>query len=159
MLVLIIGMLMSAVLCAQDKNALVIKLNNGTENAFILSEKPTLLIQDDKMLVTGVVEVTYMRSEISKFYFEEISSDDPRIINEGIESIGKDNIPFRYVDGENIRISGQKDKTTVSVASLDGKKISTQTSNGTGSVNISLGNQPKGIYVISFGDRSVKIRR
>lgn len=159
MLVLIMGMLMSTILCAQDKNALVIKLNNGTENAYILSEKPTLLIQDDKMLVTGVVEVTYMRSEISKFYFEEISSDDPRIIDDGIESIGEDNITFSYVDGENIRISGLKDKTTVSVASLDGKKISTQKSSGTGSVTISLGNQPQGVYVISFGNRSVKIKR
>ena len=152
--------LVSLVVLAEEQtpNALIVKLQDGTENAFVLSEKPTVVIQDDKMLVTGIVEVTYIRSEISKFFFEEISSDDPRIIS-GIESISKDNVTFYYVDGENVRISGLKDKATVSVASLDGKIISTQKSDGTGSVTILLGNQPKGIYIISFGGRSVKIRK
>ena len=63
----------SLVIFAEEQmpNALIVKLQDGTENAFVLSEKPTVLIQDDKMYVTGVVEVTYMRSEISKFYFEQ----------------------------------------------------------------------------------------
>ena len=153
-------LLVSLVIFAEEQtpNALIVKLQDGTENAFVLSEKPTVLIQDDKMYVTGVVEVTYMRSEISKFYFEQIKSDDPRIIS-GIESIGKDNVTFYYVDGENVRISGLKDKTSVSVASLDGKIISTQKCDGTGSVTISLGNQPRGIYIISFAGRSVKIKK
>ena len=158
-LVLIISMLMSTTLYAQEKNALIVKQNNGTEDAFILSEKPTVVIQDDKMFVTGIIEVTYIRSDISKFFFEEISSDDPRIVSDGIKSISKDNITFYYVDGENVRISGLKDKTTVSVASFDGKIMSSQKCDGTGSVTISLGNQPKGIYIISFGGRSIKIRK
>ena len=156
--VLLFGTLMSMILYAQDKNALVIKLNNGAENAYILSEKPTVLIQDDKIIVTGVLETQYLRSEISKFYFEGISLDDHRIID-AIESIAKDNVFFYYVDSENVRISGLKDKATVSVASLDGKIISTPKCDGTGSVTISLGNQPKGIYIISYGGRSLKIKR
>lgn len=153
-------LLVSLVIFAEEQtpNALIVKLQDGTENAFVLSEKPTVLIQDDKMLVTGIVEVTYIRSDISKFFFEEISSDDPRIVD-GIKSISKDNITFYYVDGENVRISGLKDKATVSVASLDGKIISTQKCDGTGSVTISLGNQTKGIYIISFGGRSLKVRK
>ena len=155
--VLFIGILLSSMMYAQEKNALIVKLQDGTENAFLLSKKPTVLIQDDKMLVTGIVEFTYIRSDISKFYFEKIDLDDPRI-SDGIESISKGNVTLYYVDGENVHISGLKDKTKVSVASLDGKIISTQKCDGTGSVTISLGNQPKGIYIISFGDRSVKIQ-
>ena len=153
--VLFIGILLSSMMYAQEKNALIVKLQDGTENAFLLSEKPTVLIQDDKMLVTGIVEETYIRSDISKFYFEKIDLDDPRL---GIESISKGNVTLYYVDGENVHISGLKDKTKVSVASLDGKIISTPKSDGAGNVTISLGNQPKGIYIISFGGRSVKIQ-
>lgn len=153
--VLFIGILLSSMMYAQEKNALIVKLQDGTENAFLLSEKPTVLIQDEKMLVTGIVEETYIRSDISKFYFEKIDLDDPRL---GIESISKGNVTLYYVDGENVYISGLKDKTKVSVASLDGKIISTPKSDGAGNVTISLGNQPKGIYIISFGGRSVKIQ-
>jgi hypothetical protein len=142
----------------QTPNALIVKLQDGTENAFILSEKPTVLIQDDKMLVTGVVEVTYLRSEISKFYFEQIKSDDHRIIS-GIELIGKDNVTIYYVDGENVYISGLKDKTMVSVASLDGKMLSSCRSDASGEVTMSLGNLPKGVYVVTFDKRSIKIIR
>ena len=141
----------------QTQNALIVKLQDGTENAFLLSEKPTVLIQDDKMLVTGIVEVTYIRSDISKFFFEKIDLDDPRI-PDGIESISKGNVTLYYVDGENVHISGLKDKTKVSVASLDGKIISTQKCDEAGNVTIPLGNQSKGIYIISFGGRSVKIQ-
>ena len=158
-LVLIISMLMSTTLYAQEKNALIVKQNNGTEDAFILSEKPTVVIQDDKMFVTGIIEVTYIRSDISKFFFEEISSDDPRIVSDGIKSISKDNITFYYVDGETVRISGLKEKTKVSLASLDGKVISTTNCNSPGVVTISLGSLTKGVYVISYGIRSIKIRK
>lgn len=149
----------SAVFAEEQKyNALIVKLNNGTEHAFVLAEKPTLLIQDDKMYITGLIEVHYLRSEIAKCYFEEINLEDPRI-PVGIDAVNEDNFTFSYLDGENIRISGLKNKTTVSVASLDGKIIGSQKSDGSGGVTISLGNHPKGIYIISVGVRSIKVQR
>ena len=156
---LISCLLVSLVVFAEEQtpNALIVQLQDGTENAFILSEKPTVVIQDDKMLVTGIVEVTYIRSSISKFFFEEINSNDPRIVD-GIESISKGNVKFHYVDGNNVHISGLADKTKVTVVSLDGKSISTQQSGHSGNVTISLAKLPKGIYIISFAGRSVKIQ-
>ena len=150
--VILFGMLLSSTIYAQEKNALVIKLTDGNTHTFVLSKKPVVTLPDGNIAVNGSASTTYPRSEVEKFYFVY---DD----GSGIESIGKDNVTFYYVDGENVRISGLKDKATVSVASLDGKIISTQKCDGTGSVTISLGNQPRGIYIISFGDRSVKIRR
>lgn len=137
---------------AQEKNALVVKLTDGSTNTFVLSNKPVVTMPDNNVVISGVASATYARSEVEKFYF---IYDD----GSGIEPIGKDNIAFFYEDGENVRITGLKDKTTVSVASLDGKIIFTQKSDGTGSVTISLGNHSKGIYIISFGERSIKVRR
>ena len=150
--VILFGILLSSVIYAQEKNALVIKLIDGNTHTFILSEKPVVTLPDGNIAVNGSASTTYPRSEVEKFYFVY---DD----GSGIESISKDNITFYYVDGENVRISGLKDMTTVSVTSLDGKIISTQKCDGTGSVTISLGNQPKGIYIISFEGRSVKIKK
>jgi len=149
--VILFGILLSSAIYAQEKNALVIKLTDGNTHTFVLSEKPVVTFPDENIAVNGSASTTYLRSEVEKFYFVDDGS--------GIESIGNDNVTFYYVDGENVRISGLKDKTTVSVASLDGKIISTPKCDGTGSVSISLENQPKGIYIISFGGRNVKIRK
>lgn len=151
-IVLFIGILVSMTMYAQEKNALVVKLTNGTTNTFVLSNKPVVTMPDNNVVISGVASATYARSEVEKFYF---IYDD----GSGVESFGKDNIAFFYEDGENVRIKGLKDNATVSVASLDGKIISTQKSDGAGNITISLGNQPKGIYIISFEGRSIKIRK
>ena len=151
-LVLIIGILASMTIFAQEKNALVVKLTDGSTNTFVLSNKPVVTMPGNNVVISGVASATYSRSEVEKFYF---IYDD----GSGIESIGKDNIAFYYEDGENVRITGLKDKTTVSVVSLDGKVISTQKSDGVGSVTIYLGKHPKGIYIINFGGKSIKVRR
>ena len=150
--VILYGILLSSVIYAQEKNALVIKMIDGNTHTFVLSEKPVVTLPDGNIVVNGSASTTYARSEVEKFYFVY---DD----GSGIESLSKDNVTFYYVDGENVRISGLKDKTSVSVTSLDGKIISAQKCDGTGSVTISLGNQTKGIYIISFGGRSVKVRK
>ncbi len=142
----------------EEKNqALIVQLRNGGEDAFVLSEKPVVTFPNNIMLIyCDKFETTYYRSEIMRFYFEDVNSDDSRVV--GIESIDKDNISFYYVDENNVRITGLKDKTAVSVASLDGKIILNQKCDASGNVTISLDNMPKGIYVISFGSRSVKIK-
>lgn len=149
--VILFGILLSSAIYAQEKNALVIKLTDGNTHTFVLSEKPVVTLPEGNIVVNGSVSTTYLRSEVEKFYFVY---DD----GSGIEAIDKDNIKLNYVDGENICISGLKDKMTVTVVSLDGKLVTTQKSNEIGNVAISLGNQPKGIYIISFGDRCVKIK-
>ena len=130
--VLFIGILVSMTMYAQEKNALVVKLTNGSTNTFVLSNKPVVTMPDNNVVISGDASATYARSEVEKFYFIH---DD----GSGIESIGNDNIGIFYED--------------------DGKNIGSQKSDGTGSVTISLGNHPKGIYIISFGGRSIKVRR
>lgn len=151
-LVLFIGILVSMTMYAQEKNALVVKLTDGSTNTFVLSDKPVVTMPDNNVVISGDASATYARSEVEKFYFIYYDPTE-------IESISKDNIAFFYEDGENVRITGLKDKTTVSVTSLDGKIISTQMSNGDGNVTIYLGNNPKGVYIISFEGRSIKVRK
>ena len=144
----------------QKPKALVVRLSEGTENAYILSEEPVVTFQEDKMIVTGIIEVAYFRSEISKFYFEDIDPDDPRIMKSPtrVDNVEKDNVVFRYVDGENILIRGLKENTVVTVSYIDGVLIYTKRSDSTGNISISLKNKKSGVYVISFNGRSIKVK-
>ena len=141
----------STIASAQNTDALFVKLQNGHVNAFYLAEKPVITMQGTSMVITGgSVNTSYERAEVEKIYFGNMV---------GVEDINAINQTFHYVDGENVRITGLADKTKVTVVSLDGKSISTQQSGHSGNVTISLANLPKGVYIISYGNRSVKIRR
>lgn len=159
-LILLLMVSILAIAEVQKPKALIVRLSEGTENAYILSEEPIVTIQEDKMIVTGIIEVAYFRSEISKFYFEDIDPDDPRIMKNptGVDNVEKNNVEFRYVDGENILIRGLNENTIVTVTSIDGVLISSQRSDSTGNVSISLKNRKSGVYVISFEGRSVKVK-
>ena len=163
-LVLFIGILVSITMYAQEQNihGLCVEFNNGDRIVYVLSEKPLVTMPNDyvRIYVEGpnMIDESFKRSDVKRFYFDYVASDD-KDIHTDIKLTNKDNVTFSYLDGENVRITGLKDKTTVYVTSLDGKAISSQKSDGAGSVTISLGNQPKGIYIISFDGRSIKVRR
>lgn len=159
-IVLFIGIFISMMASAQDEiQVLMLQLGNGEQHAFALSEKPIITLPDDAVAINGLVETTYKRSEVAKFFFDNISKDDPRLTTGGIDATGKNNVVFTYLDGENVYIKGLKDKTTVSLISIGGGVISKCQSDTSGNVHIALGNLPKGVYIISYGDRSVKIKK
>ena len=156
---------MSTSMNAQESgqlHGLCLDFNDGSRIIYILSEKPQVTMPNDLVHVhvdgPNTIDESFKRTDLKRFYFEFVSPED-NDIHSDVKAIDVNRVVFKYIDGENVRISGLKDKTSVSVASLDGKIVSTQKSDGTGSVTVSLGNQPKGIYIISFGGRSVKIRK
>lgn len=145
-------MSIATLLHAQDKIALVVELTDGSENKFVLSDKPVITLPDNHVVITGNICATYLRSEIEKFYFVNDETSD-------VKPIGKDNIIFYYVDADTIQIAGLDNNTIVSVFSLDGMKLSSDISNGSDVVTIPLHKLSKGVYVVSFGNRSIKISR
>ena len=150
-LVLLVSVLLSIALYAQEKNTLVISLTNGSLHTFRLSEKPIITLPDGYVVVNGSAETTYLQSEVEKFYFVDIP--------DGIDSVNEDNVTFNYRDGENVQISGLKENTSISVATLDGKILFTQKCDKSGKATISLGSHSQGVYIISFGGRSIKIKK
>ena len=163
-LVLFFGILVSMTMYSQEQNVHILRVefNNGVRIAYVLSEKPLVTMPGESVRIyvegPNMIDEYFKRSDVKRFYFEYVSSDDKDIYS-NIKMSDPERVLFEYLDGENVRIIGLKDKTTVSVASLDGKIISTQKSDSAGSLIISLGNHPKGIYIISFEGRSIKVRR
>ena len=151
-LVLLSCILLSALSFAQQPNALILKLTDGSTNTFILSEKPVVTLPDNNIVISGTANTMYARSDVEKFFFEYV---DPT----GVEKVKENDVTFKYQDGEHVRLSGLKSGTIVSVSSLDGKNLSTQKSDTSGNITVSLKNLPKGVYIISYDKRSVKVRK
>ena len=143
-LVLITYLLVSSMAYSEEPNTLVIKLRDGNINTYFLSEKPTVTFPNgDVVISNGTINTRYMRSEVERFYFIFDDGSD-------IGTVSLNNVAFYFLDGKNIQISGLKKNTVVSVYTLDGKNISTQKSDGTDSITVSLGNLPNGVYIISY---------
>ena len=140
-------------------HVLTVQLNNGKQESFILSEKPIVTMPNDSLSVSihGNIDINikYNRADVVKFFFENALQNSPKIIS-GIETV-ENNISLYYTDDQTIRITGLKNNTPVSVFSLDGKIISTKNSNTSGEITVYLGDLPKGVYIISYGERSIKI--
>lgn len=152
-LVLLSCISFSFIMSAQEKNALVVQLCNDSMEKYILSEKPMVSFSGENMLVTvdNKVELDIKRSEIERFYFDYIDPDN-------VQAMTKNMVSFYHLDGNNIRIIGLQNNTMVSILTIDGKKVSTYHSDESGILSISLNNQPKGIYIIQFNGRSIKVR-
>lgn len=150
--ILIIGIIISSVLYAQEKNALIVKLTDGNTNTFVLSDRPVVTMLEGNVTISGSASATYLRSEVEKFYFDFVDVT-------GVEFVYGENIMVHYVDGENVRITGLKENVVAILTTLDGKVINTQKSDAIGRVVISLKNYPKGVYIISLGNRNVKIKK
>lgn len=141
----------STIVSAKEVDVLVVELLNGTVNRYALSEKPVVSFPDDEMVISSkTVDASYMRSEVKRFYFETVEYND-------INAVDERSVVFNYVDKRNVVISGLECGTTVSIVSVDGKKLLSMESGDTGSVSISMCDFPEGVYIISFGDRNVKI--
>ena len=130
-LVLITYLLVSSMAYSEEPNTLVIKLRDGNINTYFLSEKPTVTFPNgDVVISNGTINTRYMRSEVERFYFIFDDGSD-------IGTVSLNNVAFYF---------------------LDGKNISTQKSDGTDSITVSLGNLPNGVYIISYNNRSIKIK-
>ena len=82
------GIFVSMMMYAQEKNALVVKLNDGRTNIFLLSEKPVITMPDNNIVVTGTVSTTFARKDVQNLYFvESVVGQRGDVNNDGLVNI------------------------------------------------------------------------
>ncbi len=85
---LLLSILFSTITHAQEKNALVVKLNDGRINIFLLSEKPVITMPDSNIVVTGTVSTTFARKDVQNLYFvESVVGQRGDVNNDGLVNI------------------------------------------------------------------------
>lgn len=138
---------------ADDVNTLVIKLQNGTEEKFCLTDRPIITMPDDNVVINHQsIDATYKRSEVATFYFLNDTES-------GINQIASSSITYSFADDDTFCINGLNADTMVRVVTADGKLVNTLHSDSSGAVNVPLAHLRGGVYVITFDGRSIKIKR
>lgn len=128
--------------------------NDGQKIGYSISEKPVCKYTDNntRLLVTTTsTEVEYEVENLQKFVF---SDELVNKIDEAQTKQGKlDN------KGGILTFDGNKKGVIVAVYTPDGGLVAKTSTNSAGKAQLSLQNQPKGVYIVKAGKASMKITK
>lgn len=123
-------------------------LQNGAKASFAFSAKPTISVDTDGITVTAVghSEVSYLFSEVQRFYFE----DD---VLDAVHQAKADaaNAPvFSYANGV-VVVSGLVADEQVAVYAVNGHKVNGAKADAAGCARVDISQVSSGVYVVSTG--------
>lgn len=152
-LLTLMAMLLPLAAWADTVQCLVLTEANGTVSKFALTDAPVVTYNGGDMIVSCSDQELTVSLEGLVWTFGEMEAT--RID----EVIGKQDDTARpqFSFGE-AKFEGLQPGSMVHVYSLDGKALSTVKADGDGRVSVSLGNLPKGVYVLRTPTRSFKIK-
>ena len=132
---------------------LVIELANGKTEIYNLSEKPVLSMNGSKLKVeTNMVETSYERTYITKFYFTDAAT--------GISDSKSTSFEFSQTGDDEFTLSNVSENLIVTVYDISGKQIVNSVTRNGENVIVSLNSCPKGIYIIKVGNKqNIKVIR
>ncbi len=128
--------------------------NDGQKIGYSISEKPVCKYTDNntRLLVTTTsTEVEYEVENLQKFVF---SDELVNKIDEAQTKQGK----LDNKDGI-LTFEGNKKGVIVAVYTPDGGLVAKTSTNSAGKAQLSLQNQPKGVYIVKAGKASMKITK
>lgn len=130
---------------AQNK-ALVVLKDDGEKDYFKLEESPVTSFNDDKIIITtSTVSIEYAQDPTLHFTYEDVATDvSEKSISQQI--IQRGNTFYIVCDSD------------VSLFNVGGVLLDKYPNTGKHIV-ISFEEKPKGIYVIKFGKKSLKVIR
>lgn len=133
---------------------LVMHLNNGNREKFVLSEQPLFVLSNEKLIVkTSGMGAVYLRSDIKEFTFEENTDGILKApaINE---------IIIRQLSNDDISIYGLEVGAIVRVYDLNGASAYSSSPSTNEELIIPLGTRKSGIYIININNkRTIKIQK
>lgn len=143
---LLLVMLLLPILASADEAQIVIKQKSGNETILKLSTNPVITFDGENMVVTSdVIQISIPLGDI-----------DDYVVNEGTTAIEPVTTQPQYSRGHVI-FSGVAAGSPVYVHTLDGKVVSKQAADASGKADVSLENLPKGAYIISSQNNSIKV--
>lgn len=136
---------------------LVVKLNDGSEEKYVLKERPEAWMQGTRLRIESTTMSTaYERTDIEKFYFLDKDGN-----SSGIKAVAEaeTSLTVRQLSNGRLQVSGLADGDAVRVFDLSGRLLTTVKSDGSNSLSIDLSQQPKGVYIININNkRTIKLQ-
>lgn len=136
-----------------EGKTLVVELANGKTEIYNLSEKPVLSLSGTKLKVeTNMVETSYARINITKFYFVDAVT--------GISDSKNMSFEFSQTADDEFTLSNVSEELVVSVYDISGRQFGNSVTRNGENVVVSLNSCPKGIYIIKVGNKqNIKVIR
>ena len=132
---------------------LVVWQKNGEKVYFDLAEEPKTTFEDGKLVIkTTKTTVYYHLENVLRYTYEgEIPNVDGMKLKPG---------EIRFFQGKDkMAFDGLPNGQNISVYSLDGKLLKTQTSHSGQQTVISLTSYPTGTYIVKVGDATYEFQK
>ena len=135
----------------EEKMALVVRLNDGTEVQFITSEKLTITnTGNDVVFKSTTATATYPRSNVAKFYFKAY-------IPSAVEKVQSNQKTNFLLHGDYILITSTETLAKPMMFNINGMMFSASVNKiSNNSATISISSLPRGIYIVTANKQSFK---
>ena len=129
------------------KYSLLVNLKDGTQQIFMLKEKPSVIFENNRFVITqSGSNVEFSFDNVLNFSFSDSTT--------GIKAVTDKNLAISYTDSDHLLVHGANSNTKVRITKLDGKLVSCQiTKLKDNTLLISLENLQTGIYVVSIDNK------
>ena len=127
---------------SQEKEILLVRVNDGTTLNFSLKDKPLLTFDSEKVMISAQeATASLSRTDVCGVYFV---SD----VHTGIESSTVSEAPV--LDGDSFSVTGLLKGTVVKVYSVKGENVLSAIADASGTVKVQLATLEQGVYVIEY---------
>lgn len=142
----ILFLLLIAVGSYADEAKITIKQKSGNETILQLSTNPVITFEGEDMVITN---------DFSRI-FVPLADIDAYTVNDGTAGISPVTSKPQFAKGH-VVFSGLPKGSSVNVYSLEGKCVVKQKADSSGYADVSLESLPKGTYVVSASNSSIKV--
>lgn len=149
---------LSLLALALAANAEVLIVEHNKENSqltekisYDLGDKPILTFSGENLFVkTNIASAEFPIGSVVRYYFAE---SDPS----GLAKAQSEGMGYLYVTEEGVRLVGFEPSVSVSLFAANGQLLQEHKTSAEGSLEISLGGQPQGVYLVKFKTTTIKV--
>lgn len=139
---------------AADTNTILrVELKDGTNNDYMLAERPRISFEGDKVVfLCKSISTSYVRENIQNFVFLEDN-------NTGIQELRAGDTRISYsIEAEKVTIEGIAENEIINIYSISGQQCQPPVNYSSNQAEILLTPLPNGYYIINIGNKqSIKI--
>lgn len=141
LVIAVAAFLMGQVVQAEERNALVVHLKDGTSTTFLLDDEPRATFSNGALkVVSSSLSMEFPREEVLRFTYGYSDA-------KGMSMLPAESFSG-VIENDVFSLSGLNGDVPVRLFSVDGKLLSEVRTNGDGKVNIPLDAYPAGVYVL-----------
>ena len=150
-LISVLALLLSVMSASATVQYMTVELQGGEKYSFLLTDNPVVTYDGGSLVVNGSASTSYAIGGVKNYHFTEGDLTNAN-------NLSADMLRIVSIDESTIEVQNAASNATVTLVSASGTVQSTSTAAANGTARVSLP-APKGVYVLSVNNKSIKIIR